>query len=346
MFRGGGLRDPNRQINVGPEPNKCVPWDKKTWSLAGSKLLQHDAYVTFSNSGRTYMPEAAALFLLPSQVRVALVGSGARDPRTTINLKNELPFRPDFKRGRRAEERKGEDPAAARRPKTNQSANAAVKAAAAAKAEAVAKAKAAVAAAAARASKAAARKEPASNFGPDPKRTCFQSTAGSQDMLVLQERLAAERRVNEEKLASERRASELAEKAHRSEVGRLEEGRAREDAIRTESHAQQNELVRQREREQRESRDDAKESHTEALNFALALQNGSAALAAPPKSKKDLFRELLTSADCEEHFDSLWGYQGAKSAIAIGYINEGELETLGLTALQVRMLKEEAQKRK
>ena len=89
MFRGGGLGDPNRQINVGPEPNKCVPWDKKTWSLAGSKLLENEGYVTFSiSTGRTFMPEAAAPFLLPNQVRGALVGSGARDPRTTTNLKN------------------------------------------------------------------------------------------------------------------------------------------------------------------------------------------------------------------------------------------------------------------
>ena len=86
----------------------------------------------------------------------------------------------------------------------------------------------------------------------------------------------------------------------------------------------------------------AERVNAQHFEHTLALQSGKAALAqAPAISKEDSFKVFLDRIGYTEHFDLLWN-AGVKSAKAIAALPEKHLMDLGLTNIEVYLLKNEA----
>jgi uncharacterized protein YjiS (DUF1127 family) len=84
-------------------------------------------------------------------------------------------------------------------------------------------------------------------------------------------------------------------------------------------------------------------SSVKAYEFSLALHTGeTSSMKGPAESKETAFRELLSTIDCEDHFDLLWN-EGVKSRFGLKNVSEERLLDLGLTATEVSFLKNAAE---
>ena len=88
----------------------------------------------------------------------------------------------------------------------------------------------------------------------------------------------------------------------------------------------------------------AERVNAQHFEHTLALQSGKTALApAPVMSKEDSFKAFLDRVGYAGHFALLWN-AGVKSARAISALPEKHLLDLGLTNIEVYLLKNEATK--